>query len=81
MTNPREGKSFSNNEVMALVEEFKNSIQLIAEDTSSIREDMKEVKERLESVETKLKTVEDAVRITLPNHEKRISKIEAKVGV
>ena len=79
MISPREGKSFSNNEVMALVEEFKNNIQIIAEDTSAIREDMKEVKERLESVETRLITLEDTIRITLPNHEKRISSLEAKV--
>ena len=76
MSNPREGKSFSNNEVMALIESFRLDIRLIAEDIGSLKEDMTEVKNRLGSLETKVQTLEDAVRLSLP----RISKLEAKVG-
>ena len=75
MPNPKDDRNFSNNEVMALVESFKNDIKVIAEDTTSLREDMAEVKDRLSSVETTLKTLDDAVRNTLPDHEKRIAKV------
>lgn len=70
-----EGKSFSNNEVMALIESFKNDIKVIAEDTTALREDMTEVKERLSGVEVRLTGVEDAVRGTLP----RLTKLEVKL--
>ena len=77
MPNSREGKSFSNNEVMALIESFRHDIRVIAEDVGSLKEDVHVLKEDMTEVKRRLTSIEDAIRLTIP----RISKLEAKIVV
>jgi len=80
MSEPKEVRNFTSNEVASLVEDLKGEFRAVAEGVSSLADRMDNVEGRLESLETKVDTLTDAVRITLPNHEKRIAKLEAKVG-
>ena len=80
MPSSGEGKSFSNNEVMALIEDFRGNIRLIAEDVSSLREDMTEVKDRLSSLEIEIRSLKDVIQVAVPDLTRRVTKLEAKVG-
>ena len=72
-----EGKNFSNNEVMALIESFRSDIRLIAEDLGSVKEDVGQLKSDMGEVKAKLTSVEDALRITIPSLSKRVAALEA----
>lgn len=71
---------FTAREVAALVEELKSDFRAVSEVVVPLREDMVEVKERLTKVEEQLTGMEDAVRIILPDHERRISRLESEFG-
>ena len=81
MANMAKDKSFSATEVGVLVERLESKIDVVAERVGGLCEDMTEVKERLTSLETRMITVEDAIRITLPDHSRRLAKLEAKAGL
>ena len=74
-------ENFTSSQVGALLESMDQKIDLIAEAVAPLREDMFEVKERLTKVETRLTHVEDAVRISLPSLNKRVERLEKKVGI
>ena len=69
-------QEFTPNKVAALFESLEKGISTIAEDTSALREDMTEVKGRLSTLESDVRELKDAVRVAIPSHEKRISKLE-----
>ena len=84
----KESKSFTPNEVAALVEELKSEFRVVAEGVTGIDERLETVEERLSGVEEKLESVkerltgvEDAVRVAIPSLTSRVTKLEAKVGV
>jgi len=71
---------FTAREVATLVEKLGGEFRTVSEVVLPLREDMAEVKERLTRVEERLTGVEDAVRLALPDHAKRLSRIESKFG-
>ena len=73
-------KDFSPTEVGSLVESFRHEIRLIAEKVDAVQEDVISLKNDMAEVKTDLAAVKDAIRITVPSHEKRIGKLESKVG-
>ena len=77
----KEDERFSKTEVGSLIEAFRSDVSVIAEKVDDLSSRMGRVEERLEGVETKLLGVEDAVRIALPDHERRISRLESKAGL
>ena len=76
-----EGKNFSNNEVMALVESFRNDIRGIAEDLSSVKDDVSILKEDMTEVKTDLILIKDAVRVAIPALTQRVNRLESKAGI
>lgn len=75
-----EDKGFTNSQVGALIESFKNDIKAIAEDLSSVREDITVLKTDMTHVKEDLTQVKDAVRLAIPALTKRVTNLEAKVG-
>ena len=74
----KDDKRFTTNEVAVLVESFKNDIHTIAEDLSSVREDISTLKEGMAEVKNDLTTIKDAVKVAIPEINKRVATLEAK---
>jgi len=74
-------KTYSVTEVGTLVESVRNDISVIAEDLSSVKKDVSLLKTDMAEVKVRLITIEDGVRIAIPSLTRRVSAIEAKVGV
>lgn len=70
---------YSNTQVASLLEQIRSDFKSVTEVVIPLREDMDEVKKRLTSLENEMRSVKDVIRITLPNHENRISRLEKKV--
>ncbi len=77
----KEKKEFSATEVGVLVERLETKIDVVSERVSSLCEDMTEVKSRLTHLETDVTVIKDTLRITLPDHTRRIARLESKVGI
>ncbi|MBU4189797.1 MAG: hypothetical protein KJ886_02200 [Candidatus Thermoplasmatota archaeon] len=85
----------SERETRVLLENMNKNIGLIAEQHGEIKADIGEIKSRLGNVESELGTVKMAVMensrkidrvekkldTNIDNHEKRITKIEEKIGI
>jgi len=76
----KDGKSFTITEVGTLVESLHNDISVIVEDMSSVKNDVSALKSDVHELKTDMKLVKDVIRVAIPNHEQRISRLEAKVG-
>ena len=79
--NPKDLEAFTSNEVAVLVEGLRSDFRAVTEGLTLLTERADKVEERLATLETKVDSLSDIVRVAIPNHEKRISKIEAKIGV
>lgn len=78
MPNPE--NSFTPAQVGALIENIEKKIDTALEILSPIREDVNGLKEDNAEIKERLTRIEDAVRISVPDLNKRVSKLEAKVG-
>lgn len=74
-------KNFTSNEVAALVEGLKSDFRGVAEGVTSLQENMTDVKDRLSNIESKVSQLKDAVSIAIPDLNKRVTKLEIKVGI
>lgn len=74
-------KHYTSTEVGALVESFRNDISVIAEGVQELTERMDHVEIRLEHIENRLIVCEDAIRISMPDLYKRVTRLETKVGI
>ena len=81
MANPKGEKSFTGSQVASLLEEIKSDFRAVTESVTDFSERMEKVERSLETMVTKLQAVEDSVKVAIPNHEKRIGRLETKVGV
>jgi len=72
-------ESYSSNEVSTLLESLRSEFRSVAEVVLPLREDMADVKTRLSAVETELVALRDVVRVAIPFHERRITKLESKI--
>ena len=70
---------FTAREVAVLIEDLRGEFRAVSEVVFPLREDMIEVKERLSALETKVQSLDDVVRLAIPDHAKRISRLESKV--
>lgn len=73
--------NFTPREVAVLIEDLSSKFRTVSEVVVPLRQDMAEVKERLTAVETEVRSLTDVIRIAVPNHEKRIVRLEKKVGI
>lgn len=74
-------ENFTPGQVGTLLEAMDRKIDLLTEIVAPLPEKMAAVENRLEKVEFRLTCVEDAVRVALPNLNKRVEILEKKVGV
>lgn len=71
-------RQFSATEVGALLESIRSDISIIAEKVDSLCIRMDRVENRLEKLEIEVRTIKDVIRIAIPDHERRISRLETK---
>ena len=71
-----EADKYTAGEVAVLVEGLRSDFRAVSEVVIPLREDMIEVKERLTSLENEVRSIKDVLRITLPDHAKRLTRIE-----
>ena len=77
MPNPKDDKTYSTNQVAALVEDLRSDFRAVIEVVTPLTDRMEKVEGRLSSLEVKVESLDDAIRLSvLP----RLSKLEAKVG-
>ena len=76
----KEPKSFTPNEVAALVEELKSEFRAVVEVVAPLPNRLDKVEERLAVVETEVRSLKDVIGIALPSLTRRVDKLEAKVG-
>ena len=72
---------YSVTEVGTLIESFQKDLGSVAGEVRGFSDWRGEVNLRLESIEGRLTRIEDAVRVSVPDHSKRLSRLEAKVGL
>ncbi|MBI2871222.1 MAG: hypothetical protein HYY14_05870, partial [Candidatus Omnitrophica bacterium] len=77
----RENKEFSSREVATLVESLKSNISTIAEDVVSVKEDVAILKHDMVEVKSDVAIIKDAIRVTLPSLDKRLTRVESQQGV
>ena len=65
---------FTAREVAVLVESFRNDISVIAEGVRGLGDRVEGVENRLEGIEGRFILVEDAIRVSLPDIFKRLSR-------
>ncbi|MBI2167124.1 MAG: hypothetical protein HYU34_02635 [Candidatus Omnitrophica bacterium] len=73
--------NFTPREVAVLVEELCSEFRTVSEVVRPLREDMADVKERLTTLEFKVQSLDDAVRLSIPGLNKRVSRLEVKAGI
>ena len=76
-------KDFTAAQVGTIVESIEGKLKVVAEGVTSLgermdrlEEDVQTLKEDNKEIKERLVRIEDAVRIAIPDHEKRISKLE-----
>ncbi len=74
-------EDFTSNQVAALVEDLKSDFRNVAEGVSALSEDVNRLKEDMVEVKADLTTIKDAVRVSIPSLNNRVTKLEAKVGI
>ena len=72
---------YSVTEVGTLIESFQKDLGAVAGEVRGFSDWREGVNLRLESIEGRLIRIEDAVRVSVPDHSKRLSRLEAKVGL
>ena len=77
MPEPRD--NFTPAQVGALLKNLEKKIDTVLEVISPIREDVDVLKEDNKEIKERLTRIEDAVRISVPDLNKRVSKLEAKL--
>ena len=77
---PDPTRGFTANEVAALVENIEKKIDTVLEILSPLQEDVNVLKEDNAEIKERLTRIEDAVRVSVPDLNKRVSKLEAKVS-
>ena len=81
MTKERDKKDkYSVTEVGILIESFQKDLGSVAEEVRGLGDWREGVNLRLESIEGRLIRMEDAVRVSVPDLSKRLSRLEAKAG-
>ena len=75
-----EEDKFTAREVATLIEDLRSEFKVVLDVVVPLREDMLEVKERLSALETRMLSLEDVVRLAIPDHAKRLSRIESHLG-
>ena len=73
--------TYTATEVGTLIESFQSKLGMIAEEVQGFSKWRLKTDSRLERIETRLTCVEDVIRIAIPAHEKRLKKLESKVGI
>ena len=71
---------YSVTEVGTLIESFQKDLGSVAEEVRGLGDWREGVHLRLESIEGRLIRMGDAVRVSVPDFSKRLSRLEAKAG-
>jgi hypothetical protein len=80
MVKPRkEDRPFTGTEVGTLIKSLRDDISVVAEGVGAIRVDVNILKNDMQDLKRKMITVEDAIRISIPSINNRLSRLEAKV--
>ena len=81
MPDPKKDKNtFSSNQVAALIEDLKSQFRSVIEAVEPLPERLEKVEERLACIESEVRSLKDVVSIALPDLNKRVTRLEAKVG-
>ena len=72
---------YSVTEVGTLIEAFQKDLGSVAEEVRGLSSWREGIDLRLESMGGRLVRIEDAVRVSVPDHSKRLTRLEAKVGL
>jgi|GEM_PF-3201265 len=73
-------RGFTSTEVGTLIEEFRGDIKLFAEGFSIMSGDIHNLKEDVHELKSDMKLVKDAIKIAIPAHDKRITRLELKAA-
>ena len=76
----KKDRGFTNTEVVTLFESLKLSIEVVAEGVTSLQDDVHILKEDVSDIKVRLRTVEDAVKIAIPDLNKRVTQLELKAA-
>lgn len=72
--------NFTPNEVMAMFKTLRNDISVIAEGQTGLREDVETMKVDIKELKTDMTTVKEALRVSIPDIYRRVSRLESKVS-
>ena len=78
---PEPKDRFTPAQVGVLIEHLEKKLDTVLEIVQPIRDDVDVLKEDNKEIKERLARIEDAVRISVPDLNKRVGKLEAKVGV
>ena len=73
--------NFTAREVAVLFEQLRSEIRTIGEVLVPLPGRISVLEERVTNLETEVRSVIDVIRIAIPGHEKRITRLETKVGI
>ena len=79
-----ENRLFTATEVGTLVESFRKDLSVVADGVSMLlswKETVDGKLGKLDRIEERLICIEDVLRITIPSHGSRISRLESKLGI
>lgn len=68
-------------EVGTLLKSVEQKFKHVMEVVAPLPDRLSAVEVRLSAVETEVRSLKNVVRIAIPNHEKRIVRLEKKVGI
>lgn len=80
---PKENGSFTATEVGTLIESFRKELSVVSEGVCSLlswKETVDEKLGTLDRIEQRIICIEDVIRIVIPSHESRITRLESKLG-
>jgi len=80
MSNENKDRGFTNGEVMSMFESLQSGIGVVAEGVTALRADVDILKKDVSEIKTRLTSVEDVIKIIIPAHDKRITRLELKAA-
>lgn len=76
----KKDRGFTSTEVGVLIEEFRGDVKLLAEGITALQADVHILKEDVCELKTDVKLIKDTIRIAIPDHEKRMTRLELKAA-
>lgn len=76
----KKDRGFTSIQVGTLIEEFRGDIRLLAEGITTLQSDVHILKDDVSQLKTDVRLIKDTLRIAIPDHEKRMTRLELKAA-